>query len=478
MPGSSDGSDSDGMDVCSDIDSIATGKGAKRKYDQKELLDTINTLSQEEIKEVIGISKKRISDKQFNKNVPTKKPPTNSKKESTSIASTSTDKNEFQQQKIPTTKTNIDNSQRNLKHKNYSSIMKEITNKQYANLFYITSDPTINNRLKMADVWESVRPSNKDIILMTKKGFLLKSDTPKVILINTLKSLQKHKKITAFIETSPYKFTKPTSASSQSFSCVISSVEHDISDTQISEHLSNLKMEHRYCKRIVAKSNDKPTHFIRIITSNISAYEKLLNNGVFYKSRHYAVYPSSPPPPAPLPCSKCLEFTHETMDCKTPTKCQKCGENHSTNRCRSELPPKCNSCGSTEHQAWSFKCPNRPLRPIDGIPNIPVKTLNKKSHEITSELKKNSRIHTPLTIHDIIINTYVNKLNKPKNTNREELIQKLRKRFITEYNIETSITFVSNNRIYILMFDMDLNDFNSPTETVPGINNAQIHASI
>lgn len=470
MPESSDGEDNDNMDMCSD--EVTPGKGEKRKYNQEELLESIKAL------EVIGISKKRVSNKEANKNMQTETTLTNIEKESTLIASTSTDKNEFQQKNSTPTKTITDNSQKNLRHKNYSSIMKEITNKQYANLFYINTDPTINNRIKMADIWESVRPANKDVILMAKKGFLLKSDTPKTILSNTLRNLQKHKKINAFTETSPYKFTKPTSTISQSFSCVISSVEHDISDTQMSEHLSNLNIEHRYCKRIVAKSNDKPTHFIRIITSNISAYEKLLNNGVFYKSRHYAVYPSAPPPPAPLPCGKCLKFTHETVDCQTPTKCQKCGENHSTTKCKSELPPKCSSCGSTEHQAWSFKCPNRPLRPIDGIPNIPVKMLNKKSHEVTSDLKKNSRIHSPITIHDLIINTYINKLNKPKNTNREELIQKLRKKFITEYNIETSVTFVSNNRIYILMFDMDLNDFNSPTETIPGINNAQIHASI
>lgn len=300
--------------------------------------------------------------------------------------------------------------------------------------------------------------------------------TAKIILTNTLKNLQKHKKITAFSETNAYNISKPSNQiPPQSYSCVIASVEHEITDSQMAEHLKDLNVEHRYCKRIVSKMNNKPTNFIRIITSNISSYEKLLSEGVFYKCRHYAVYPSTPPPPAPLPCNKCLQFTHKTEECQSPVKCYKCGDNHPTNRCKSELAPKCNSCGSTEHQAWSFKCSNRPLRPIEGIPNIPVKTLNKKSHEITNTDKKSSRIHSPITIHDIIINTYINKLNKPKNSNREVITDKLRKRFIREYNIETSVTFVGNNRIYILMFDMEVND--SPTETIPGNNNSHIHVS-
>lgn len=355
--------------------------------------------------------------------------------------------------------------------------MKEITNKQFFNLFYINAE-NITSRVQMADIWESVRPSNSDVILKTKKGFLLKSDTPKTILSNTLKNLQNHKKITAYVETSPYKTTHSQESlnPNNSYSCIIASVDMDITDNQMSKFLTDQEVSHRYCKRIVAKSNNKPTHMLRIITSHLKAYEKLVQEGVFYKNRHYAVYPSLPPPPAPLPCSKCLEFTHRTEECKTSPKCSKCGENHSTIKCKSVLPPKCNSCGSEDHQAWSFKCPNRPRKPIEGIPNIPVKTLNKKTHEINGETRKKSRIHSPVTIHDVIVNTFVNKLNKPKHVNRAELLEKLRRKFIQEYQIETSVTFVGN-KIYILMFDMLLNDFNSPTEPLHGRQDVQVHSN-
>lgn len=360
------------------------------------------------------------------------------------------------------------------KNNNYSARMHEMKQKPYNNLYYINTKAT-QTRIQMADIWANERPTNNDIILKTKKGFLLKSNTPKTILNNSLKKLKTQELITDFTETNSLVNSPQKSNTIQkSFSCVIASVELEISDDQISKHISDHDIEHRYCRRIIAKATNKPSSYIRIITASISAYEKLLNDGLYYKCKHYSIYPSTPPPPAPLPCNKCLEFTHTSENCSTPPKCTKCGEKHSTNKCKSSLPPKCNACGAEDHQAWSFKCSKRPTKPIEGIPNIPIKHLNKKSNEITDSQKKNTKIHNAVTIHDIIINTYVNKLNKPKNTNREELLLKLRKRFITEYNIDTSVSFFSGNRIYILMFDMESTDAASPTEPILGDNNVQV----
>lgn len=471
MPGTSDGTHVEPMD---ESETDLEKKGSKRKFDEEDIMESIKHLSQDQIKHIIGTAKKTSKDSGNIKSNP-QQPPT----KSTTSSSTKNNINNDNQQlgnknTLPNTEIAIA-----IKRKNFYTQMNEITNKKFINLFYVNTETAVNTRIQMAEIWHSVRPNNTDVILKTKKGFLLKSDTAKVILVNTLKTLQKHKKITTFSETTAYNNSKPNNSSpAQTYSCVIASVEQEITDTQMSQHLKNLNIEHRYCKRIISKTTDKPTLLVRIITGEVSSYEKLLNEGVFYKCRHYAVYPSTPPPPAPLPCNKCLMFTHKTEECNTPLKCHKCGDNHATTKCKSELPPKCNSCESTEHQAWSFKCPNRPLKPIEGIPNIPVKTLNKKSHEITNSDKKNSRIHSPITIHDTIINTFINKLNKPENNNREEITEKLRKRFRLEYNVETSITFVGNNRIYILMFDMEENDFRSPTETIPGNNNSQIHVSV
>lgn len=211
---------------------------------------------------------------------------------------------------------------------------------------------------------------------------------------------------------------------------------------------------HRYCKRITSRATGNLTSLIRIITGCLQSYEKLLNEGVFYKNKHYAVYPSSPPPPLPIPCAKCMEFTHTTENCGNPIKCSKCFGQHYTNNCTSTLAAKCTSCQSEEHMAWSPKCPKRPTAPITGIPNAKIKSINKLSAEIDSNITNNNRVHKAITIHDHIITTYVNKLNKNGNNDRQHLIDKLKKRFINNYRIDTAIVF-SGNSIYIFMFDLD-----------------------
>lgn len=361
------------------------------------------------------------------------------------------------------------------KHKNFSAKMLEITNKQYNHLFYINTNQNIVNRIQMADIWEKEQPNAKDIIIQTKKGFLLKSNSPKVIVTNHLERLKARETIMNFTETKPNSQKPKTVQRHESYSAIISQVESVVQDNHISEHLTQQGIEHRFCKRIIARATGNPTSFIRIITGCIKSYEKLLNEGVFFKKRHYPVYASAPPEPTPIPCNKCLQFTHKTDDCNTPIKCNKCGQNHTTNKCSTNLPPKCNACGAEDHQAWAFKCPKRPTKPIEGIPNATIKSLNKKSQEIKDDTKKNNKIHSKITIHDHIINTFMRKLNKPKNTNREELVQKLKKRFINEFNVDTSIVF-TGNRALIFMFDLDDPNSTSPTEPKQGdITTVQIH---
>lgn len=468
MSTTSDGRDSNLMDFDSAAGDEPISAG-KRKFNESELMESLKNLTEEQIQQIIGITKKYSTDKSNQtKNLSTSEVDKDNQGFTTVVYKHRKKSPPQKEQAIPQTTV----------HKNYSDKMREIKNKEYAYLFYINTATSINTRIQMADIWNIARPTNKDVILKTKKGFLLKSDSPKVILVNTLKLLQKHEKILSFVETTAYQTNnKEKTIPKQTYSCVITSLEKEISDDAIAEHLQNSHLEFHYCKRIISRATNQPTHFVRIITFNIGTYETLLTQGLFYKSRHYAVYTSSPPPPAPIPCSKCLKFTHVTVDCTEPVKCSKCGENHTTDKCKTTLLPKCSSCGSEDHQAWSFKCPKRPTRPIEGIPNLPVKTLNRKSSEIQDQAKTETRIHSPVTVHDMIVNTYVNKLNKPKNSNREELIEKLRKKFIIEYRIETSVTFVGNNWIYILMFDMELEDFNSPTEILPGKNNVQVRTS-
>lgn len=370
-------------------------------------------------------------------------------------------------------KNNIKPAERNTT-KNNSSRMKEITNKQYKNLFYINAADSVN-RLDMVDIWNEVSPKSSDIILQTKKGFLLKSDAEKHQLLEKLGRILENKKITNYKETKPYS-TQTRKDPEPTYCLVIATVEKCIQEDNISAFLNEQNIKHRYCKRITSRATKQPTMLIRVITGCQQSFEKLINNGLFYKNRHYPVYPSIPPKPVPIPCNKCSQFDHITEKCTNPITCEKCKENHHTNKCTTNFSPKCLACGAEDHKAWSFKCPKRPTQPIEGIPNTTIRSLNKKSSEIALEKKADTKIHSPVTIHDLIINTYVTKINKPKHVNREELLQKLRKKFVQLYNIDTTVVF-SGNRMYVLMFDLDKPLSISPTEPLHGEQNSHIHVS-
>lgn len=186
------------------------------------------------------------------------------------------------------------------------------------------------------------------------------------------------------------------------------------------------------------------------------------------------VFPSHAPEPTPVPCSKCWMFDHTTENCKSLPKCSKCQGSHKMSQCKSTNTPKCTSCYAEDHLAWSIKCPNHPRKPIEGIPNVNVKNINKKTREIENLTKKMTRIHSHITIHDDIVNTYCRKLNKPKNTNRNELLHKIKKRFISQYNVDTTVVF-TGNRFYVLLFDLEDPEEPSPTEPINSKNNSQIH---
>lgn len=421
------------------------GSGNKRPLSP----DTINT--------IIGCSEDRASKKHASEN---NRNPTLNKNSDKHISTTKKTTTNTDKQQNTTFRSNLNNSLR----------MKEIVNKKYKHLYYINTNRN-TTRLEMSDIWTNISKSAKDVIIQTKKGFLIKSNSEQKVLVKNLETLKSEQKITSFEKTKEKDHQQKTDTLIASYSAVIATVEMEIQDDELSKYLDKIGVEHRFCKRIISRKTGNSTYLVRVITGEIKAFEKLLNEGLFYKNRHYPVYTSLPPPPAPLACSKCFEFTHKTENCSTPVKCLKCQGNHRTNKCTTQLPPRCSACNAEDHAAWSFKCPRRPTTAIPNIPNIPIKSINKRSEEIDSDLKKESKIHTPVTKHDFIISTYIEKINNPKNNSREEIISQLRRKFVDLWNIDTTAVF-TQNRLYILMFDLESN-FDSPTEPLPSPNNHQ-----
>lgn len=332
-------------------------------------------------------------------------------------------------------------------------------------LLYFINTTQIKTRIEMSHEWSKVAPLCRDIILQTAKGFLLKTNTPEEKVLHLLNKLKQQKIIDSFTETAARNNERSRAPPPETFAAVITGVDYEIEDVTVSQALADNNITHRYCKRIISRATSNPTTLIRVITGNAVAFHKLMNEGIFLLNKHFRASPSSPPPPLPQQCAKCTQFTHPTNRCPNVTRCSKCDGEHRTEKCTTNLPIKCTSCNTTDHVAWSIKCPNRPKKPLEGIPNTQIKSLNKKSRNVEDKLTKNSRIHAPTTIHDTIVNTYTRKINKPTNTNRIELIQKLKTRFINEYNIETTVIF-SGNWIYILMVDLENPEEPSPTQPI------------
>lgn len=340
----------------------------------------------------------------------------------------------------------------------------------YKNYKYTYTLQTRENlsRIQLAAIWNKWQPNNDDIIISTPNHFLLKTNKalePLLIKLLNENILRAFKLFTP--NTNAYSSANPRGA--DSYSVIITGVETEIADEEISQQLKAKNFQFRFCKRIISKATNRPTPLIRVITGDVTSFERMLaTGGLFYLNRLYKIIPSNSPKPIPIPCGKCSAFDHTTDHCKAQKKCTKCYGQHDTNNCSSPLPPKCAACDSMDHAAWSARCPKRPTAPIPGIPNVKIRSSNKKTADIAQDKTKRNRLHTNITIHDFIINKYTNALNNPKHTNRDELIQKLRKRFIDNFNIDTKTMF-SGNYLYILMFDLEHPQSTSPTEPTDNI---------
>lgn len=178
---------------------------------------------------------------------------------------------------------------------NSSDRNKELSRKSFANYFYLKSD--ISNRIELAVHWNTARGINTDVIIKTTQGFLLKSNSSKGELLRTLKELQ-NKNIINEHKVTQSNFTLPKPTPPATFAAVIATVEQDIDNDTMSNHLTNNNIIHRYCKRITSRATNKPTTLIRVITGCEKSFQKLMNEGVFMYNKHYPVKISPPPPPA------------------------------------------------------------------------------------------------------------------------------------------------------------------------------------
>lgn len=272
---------SDTSDGLMDTDDDSTewktqkSRGDKRKRIHRKL----ENLSQPQIKQIIGIedrSKKTKADKSTPQKASTSKHytthknthSTRNKNTTENIAIPPRDNTQTNNSTTAPLNRDLDNSK---KHKNFSAKMNEIINRNFKHLFYISADENLT-RTAISDIWEKEIPNSEDVIFKTKKGFLLKSNQEKNKINQILLKLTQNKKISNFQETTSLNTRQTTTITTNSYSAVIGSVEHEIQDKEISDFLNKLNINHRYCRRIISKATNSPTLLIRVITSNELLY--------------------------------------------------------------------------------------------------------------------------------------------------------------------------------------------------------------
>ncbi|XP_048523560.1 uncharacterized protein LOC109543862 isoform X1 [Dendroctonus ponderosae] len=287
--------------------------------------------------------------------------------------------------------------------------------------------PITTSRIQLAPEWEKVNDTKttQALQLLIEWG-----------LITSYKML--HSNTT----TTPQVTNRPISPS---YLVVATGVDLEISDEMFLQQLREQNFTIRFCKRIISRQRDRPTLMVRLITGDVNTYERLMGErSVHFLGRVFKITESKPPTPIPAPCGRCGLFNHRREDCRETIKCGRCQGPHPTISCESPLPVKCAACNAEDHAAWSLRCPKRPTVPIEGIPTVKIKCLNKRAAEMSILITAQGRVHSPITTtHDYIINKYKHQLNKTTNTNREELLKEMGKQFDDDFNIDTSWSFLA-----------------------------------
>ena len=220
--------------------------------------------------------------------------------------------------------------------------------------------------------------------------------------------------------------------------CAIGFLKHEIED----EYHKNSICHINIVKKLLLNQHKSPQ-----LPLGLSADPKTLvkrYSKMRYSTNVTAIqYPSKPPSPMPKSCSKCLSLTHSTELCHTTATCPKFYGPHSSSRYSFTLPLKC----TVADLRGLLNTPKRCTASITGIPNDKL-----NHHGGNSTRKENIKnTHNPIAIHNMIINPYIGNLNDSKNINRVELLQKLEKKIIHNYNVDSTTVF-SGSQVYIPIF--------------------------
>jgi hypothetical protein len=93
-----------------------------------------------------------------------------------------------------------------------------------------------------------------------------------------------------------------------------------------------------------------------ILTHDADAADKCLKKGIFLNCRLFNTEKYTPQYQL-TQCYKCQRYGHKAGYCRGKEKCGRCGDNHTTKDCETNVH-KCANCGD-DHPAWHPDCPRR-----------------------------------------------------------------------------------------------------------------------
>lgn len=189
------------------------------------------------------------------------------------------------------------------------------------------------------------------------------------------------------------------------FTCVLRSVPSEITDKDILTDIRQQFPEVTNAKRIIARSNDKPTRLIRIFSTSQETVTNILRTGAEIQGNVYDAEASNPPPLIRLRCAHCLSFDHLKGQCdkiSTPAVCPKCSEvSHPNVPCKSKSTTTCPSCQGN-HGAW--KCPKALDVPV-GAPRLNIRLPEdgpKATSQVSEDHTKPLLQDQPITVHQLM----------------------------------------------------------------------------
>ena len=109
--------------------------------------------------------------------------------------------------------------------------------------------------------------------------------------------------------------------------------------------------------RITSRALDKPTRLVRVFVKDAQQALTAISGGIRLGLMFHRCEASHEKPQAKQ-CYNCLSFGHEARDCKTPTKCIRCGEHgHKISGCTvDKADARCANCSGAHSTAYKG-CP-------------------------------------------------------------------------------------------------------------------------